>query len=564
MTWIGGIFSKVNMSQDDLRKKLAVMMETVCPANEPSTCAYPPCISSILDDVHGRALVKVSVPIDGTPPEHVSTDYPEGPTLICDGHLYDFRNPESKLSRVQHRVNQTTAESLAHLLADLPGSLEQKVRRASTCLDGDYALAVGDTDRIVISRDSSGTRPLYFGENKEFSAFASNKKPLWNIGLDEVRPLRAGMLAVFDHEGVRVKKASPLCRKAIDIKSMTRAVNAYEQALYSAVRKRLAVVNRIRRVGVLLSGGVDSCLLAKLVRDAAPDLGIETIVYSVGLPGSPDVNFAREFARELGVKHEVKTLTIDEVEQYIPKVIEAIEDSDFVQVETGIGLYAALEMASHDGVKGVFSGQGPDELWGGYSWYPKVLGKDGRHELCRRMWDDFTRVDIETLDRENKIAMAHGVELFFPYLDTKVVNVAMSVASELKVTAEEDRLGKHPHRQLAIQMGVSEKYANREKLAIQHGTGIHGLLDDIARKNGFDPSLVKNIGYKSVEITAEKMGSSARYGYRYIDKKLWQVPQYVQLFLHALAYRKGLLDKSVRDRVGYFADKARLSSRALA
>ena len=176
------------------------------------------------------------------------------------------------------------------------------------------------------------------------------------------------------------------------------------------------------------------------------------------------------------------------------------------------------------------------------------------------MWDDFTRADIETLDRENKIAMAHGVELLFPYLDTEVVNVAMSVASELKVTSEEDRLGKHPHRQLAVKMGISEKYANREKLAIQHGTGIHGVLDDIARRNGFDPDLVKDIGYKSEEITSEKMGSSARYGYRYTKKKLWQVPQHIQLFLHALAYRKGSLNKSVRDRVGYFLEKARLSS----
>ncbi|MDH4269242.1 MAG: hypothetical protein OEV52_02930, partial [Dehalococcoidia bacterium] len=107
-------------------------------------------------------------------------------------------------------------------------------------------------------------------------------------------------------------------------------------------------------------------------------------------------------------------------------------------------------------------------------------------------------------------------------------------------------------------MGIPEKYANREKLAIQHGTGIHGVLDNIARKNGFDPSLVKDIGYKSEKITTEKMGSSARYGYRYIDKKLWQVPQQVQLFLHALAYRKGLLDKSVRDRVGYFLERAGL------
>jgi asparagine synthase (glutamine-hydrolysing) len=157
--------------------------------------------------------------------------------------------------------------------------------------------------------------------------------------------------------------------------------------------------------------------------------------------------------------------------------------------------------------------------------------------------------------------MAHGVELFFPYLDTEVVNLAISVASKLKVTSEKDHLGKHPHRQLAIKTGIPEKYANRKKLAIQHGTGIHGVLDNIARKNGFDPSLVKDIGYKSEKITTEKTGSSARYGYRYIDKKLWQVPQHVQLFLHVLAYRKGLLDKSVRDRVGYFAEKARFSSR---
>ncbi len=563
MAWIGGIFSKVNTSQTKLREKLALMIETACPTNECSAIVSTRCISSVLDDVHGQVIVQVSVPIEGMPSEHVYTDYQEKPALIYDGHLYDFRNVESDLSRVQHRVNETAAESLARLLAELPGNLEQKVKRTLTGLDGDYALAVSNTDQIVISRNSLGTKPLYFAENNDFSAFASNKKPLWKIGLDEVRPLRAGMLAVLDREEVSVKKALPFYKKKIEIKSMAEAVDKYERALHLAVRKRLATTSHLRKVGVLLSGGVDSCLIAKLIRDAASGLGMEAIAYTVGLPDSPDVNFAREFARELGMKHKTKILNIDMVEEYIPKVIEAIEDSDFVQVETGIGLYAAIDVASQDGIRVIFSGQGPDELWGGYTWYPKVLGRDGHRELCRRMWDDLTRADIETLDRENKIALMHGVELFFPYLDTEVVNIAMSVVSELKVTSEEDRLGKHPHRQLAIRMGISERYANREKLAIQHGTGIHGVLDNIARKNGFDPSLVKDIGYKSEEITTEKMGSSARYGYRYIDKKLWQVPQHVQLFLHALAYRKGLLDRSVRDRVGYFAEKARLSFRVL-
>jgi asparagine synthase (glutamine-hydrolysing) len=563
MTWIGGIFSKVNMSQGELRKKLAIMMETICPADEPSAVVYPRCLSSIFDDAHRRALAKVSSLVEEIPPEHVYTDYQEKIALLYDGHLYDFRSTGAKLSQSRHKINETVAESLVHLLAELPGTLEQKVKRALIGLDGDYALAVSDTDQIVISRNSLGTKPLYFAENNESSAFASNKKPLWKIGLGEVRPLRAGMLAIFNSHGIRLKEAFPFRKKEIEIEDMAQAVNAYEQALCSAMRKRLAEMNYVHKVGVLLSGGVDSCLIAKLIHDAASALEMEIIAYTAGLPDSPDVNCAREFARELGIKHKMKILSIDGVEKYIPRVIEAIEDSDFVQIETGIGLYAAIDMASQDGIRVIFSGQGPDELWGGYNWYPKVLGKDGRQKLCRRMWDDFARADIETLDRENKIAMAHGVELLFPYLDTEVVNVAMSVASELKVTSEEDRLGKHPHRQLAITMGVSEKYANREKLAIQHGTGIHGVLDDIARRNGFDSALVKDIGYKSEEITTAKMGSSARYGYRYTGKKLWQVPQHVQLFLHALAYGKGLLDKSVRDRVGYFLEKARLSSRVL-
>ena len=80
MTWIGGLFSKVNMSQGELRKKLALIMETACPANEASAVVYTPCINSILDDAHGQTLVKVSLPVEGTPKEHVYTDYPKNLT----------------------------------------------------------------------------------------------------------------------------------------------------------------------------------------------------------------------------------------------------------------------------------------------------------------------------------------------------------------------------------------------------------------------------------------------------------------------------------------------------
>jgi len=562
MAWIGGIFSKVDTTQDELRRKLAVMVETACPANGPSAVAHPYCMCSVFDDVHGQALVQLSIAAEGTQSEDLYTDCREKPVFIYDGHLYSLTDTGSGLSRFQDTVHDTTPQSLVHLLSQLPGNLEHKVRRALLGLDGDYALAIHDSDQTVLSRNSLGIKPLYFAENSRLIAFASNKKPLWRIGLAEVKPLRAGMLAVFDHGEVNMKKAWPFRKREVTIKDMPQAVDAYGQALRSAVRKRLARTQHLGKLGVLLSGGVDSCLMAKLVRDVASSLGTDITLYTAGLPDSPDVKFAREFARELDITHQLKILTIHEVEEYIPRVIEAIEDSDFVQVETGIGLYAAIDMANQDGINVLFSGQGPDELWGGYNWYPDVLGRDGRQELFRRMWDDFTRADIETLDRENKIALAHDIELLFPYLDTDVVNVAMAVASELKVTSKEDHLGKHPHRQLAVKLGVPGKYANRGKFAIQHGAGIHGVLDDIARKNGFDTALVKHIAYKNDEITKEKMGSSSRYGYRYMAKELWQVPQHVQFFFHALAYKQGVLDKPVRNRVGHFLKKTELSSKS--
>jgi len=561
MAWIGGISSKTNMSRHQLKRKLAVMTEAACPPKRPSTVDYSHCTSSIFDDQRGHALAQISVCSEGTRPEQVRADSRDKPALIYDGHLHDLKKVDPNPGEVDNTLDRMVADSLVGLLAILPGNLGQRTKRALPSLYGDYALALGDIDSIVISRNSLGTKPLYFAENSKLVAFASNKKPLWRIGLAEVRPLRAGVLAIFDRGGVHIKKASPFHKREVTIRDMAQAVDTYEKALRSAVRKRLAGTNHTHKLGVLLSGGVDSCLIARLICDTASSLGADVIAYTAGLPDSPDVKSARGFARELDIKHRVKILTTHEVEEHIPGVIEAIEDSDFVQVETGIGLYAAMEMASRDGVSILFSGQGPDELWGGYNWYPCVLGKDGRQRLGRRMWDDFTRADIETLDRENKIALAHGIDLLFPYLDTEVADVAMSVASELKVTSEDDRLGKHPHRQLATTIGIPEEYANREKLAIQHGTGIHGVLDDIARKNGFDPALVKHIGYKSDKITTEKMGSSSRYGYRYMAKELWQVPQHVQLFLHVLACKQGLLDKSVRDRIGYFLEKADLSFR---
>jgi len=504
----------------------------------------------------GQALGQVSFATREQPIERPSFGSNGNLTVVYEGNLYNSQELRSNLA-LDHRLSTgSAAEIAAHLLEEkYQGDLGMALKQVAPMLDGAYCLAANDGKKVVVMRDCAGLRPVFYAENSEVTAFASRKTALWEIGLRNVKPLRAGMLASFGKEGIRIDEAWPLRKMGIKvvIDDSTTAVDSYCTLLKAAVEKRLHNVNW---VGVLVSGGVDSCLIAKLVSDIAAEKGIEVTAYTAGVYGATDIEYAQHFAQELGLSHKVRRLRQDEIESYISQVTCAVEERDPVQIEAGIGVYAAVEMASQNGLKVIFSGQGPDELWGGYSWYPEVVAKDGYEGLQRRMWGDLQRADIETLDRGNRIALAHGVEEVFPYVDTDVIKLAMSISPRLKVTSAEDNLGKHPHREAAKRLGIPVQYADRGKDAAQHGTGIHDTLDAIARKNGFTPELVVHIGYKSEEISEQKLASSTRYGYRYAERALWQIPDHVQFFFDSLAYKNNLLNEAERSRIERFLRKA--------
>jgi asparagine synthase (glutamine-hydrolysing) len=477
-------------------------------------------------------------------------------SVLCEGNLYNSENLRLSLTSKQKPASGSASEIVANLLAErYQGNLIESLKQVSPVLDGEFCLAASDGKQVVLMRDTAGLRPAFYAENNQLLAFASRKTVLWEIGLRNVRPLRAGMVASFDKDGIILDEAYPLSKINIQvtITDLVEAVESYCPLLKAAVEKRL---HNVKRVAALVSGGVDSCLIAKLVSDMSAMRGIELTIYTAGVEGATDIEYAERFAQDLGLKHKVRRLSQDEIESYIPRVAAVVEERDLVQIEAGIGVYAAVEMASQDGFKVIFSGQGPDELWGGYSWYPQVIAKDGYDGLLENMWGDLERADIETFDRENRIAMAHGVEKVFPYTDIELVKLAMSVSPQLKITSAEDKVGKCPHREAAKKLGLPAQYADRAKDAAQHGTGIHSTLDAIARKNGFTPELVERVGYDSDEVSQEKLASSTRYGYLYAEKELWQTPQHVQFFFDSVAYRSNLLNKGERSSIEQFLKKA--------
>jgi len=496
-----------------------------------------------------QVLAQLSLPLGVRPLEQPYFGVSEGTVLLYEGELYNSEELSTKLD-MKYSLSRNS-ELVACLLRREQGTLTTRAKSVLDVLDGSYVLVIEESGETVIARDPMGTKPVYLASDAGVLAFASNKRPLWQIGMSNVVPLRAGTMAIVDETGVKIENVFSLVDEQSKINDLSMAVDCYQKALVLSVEKRLVDVSE---VGLLLSGGVDSCLLAKLLADLAIERGINVVAYTVGVRGSEDVDNARAFAQEIGVDCRVRELDISEVEDYIPDVIETVEERDFVQVEAGIGIYAATEMAGQDGIEVMFSGQGPDELWGGYEWYPKILEAEGYSGLCQRMRDDLNRADVETLDRENKIAMVHGMEMRFPYVDPAVVDLAINVAPELKVDSP-DSLGKIVHRALACEIGLPEGYAYRPKNAAQHGIGVHSVLKHVAAKNGFDDELVASLGYSSDKITLEKLGSSSRYGYKYADESMWQVSQPVQFFLDVTAYEHGLLNEAERTRIEKFVER---------
>jgi asparagine synthase (glutamine-hydrolysing) len=477
-------------------------------------------------------------------------------SVLYEGNLYNREELSTYIQSNHELAVECAAEIVAHLLEEnYRGDLATALKLVAPELDGAHCLAVSDGQQVIIMRDSAGLRPLFYAENGELRAFASMKKALWKIGLRNVKPLRTGKLTSLTEDVIITNEVQPLGKKETKavMDDSTIIIDSYCALLKKAVEKRLQNINK---VGVLVSGGVDSCLIAKLVADVAADRGIEVTAYTAGVYGATDVEYAERFAREFGLKHKVRSLNEGAIESYIPQVINSVEERDMVQIEAGIGVYAALEMAARDGINVIFSGQGPDELWGGYSWYPQVIASEGYEGLEERMLDDLARSDLETLDRENRLAMAHGVEKVFPYIDAEVIKLAMSVSPRIKITSDQDKVGKRPHREAAKRLGLPSQYADRSKDAAQHGTGIHDTLDAIARKYDFTLDLVNRIGYRSELVSDEKLASSTRYGYQYAEKELWETLEHVQFFLDALAYKCDLLNEAERGKIEMFLKKA--------
>ncbi|NOZ58483.1 MAG: asparagine synthetase B, partial [Euryarchaeota archaeon] len=329
--------------------------------------------------------------------------------LVSNGEVYNHR-----ALKEEHALSFSTGSDCEAILRMVEehyrGDLLSAVAKALPELDGEFAFAVTDGRAIALARDLLGTKPLYFSRR----AFASEKKALWGSG-EEAACLSPGQVLCLSPEGVRRRRVERFRRR-----SLASPEEELASALVEAVRKR---AGHVKRFGVLFSGGVDSALVARI----CADLGYEPRLYAVAMPGSLDARRLRiERFSELEVV--LREVAPDELEAAIDPVLYAIEEPSPLKLAIALPVFLAAEEAKAAGEKVLLTGQGSDELFAGYARY-EALGS----ALDEALRQDVEKLHCTNLERDDKAAMAAQVELLHPYLDRRVVEVALSTPAELKI-----------------------------------------------------------------------------------------------------------------------------------
>jgi len=479
------------------------------------------------------------------------------PFVSCDkklvlehnGEIYNYKEIRKNLSAHHTFTTSTDSEVIVHLLEDhyhkTEGNLIEAIKRTVAQLDGIYVLAIREqsTGDIVLVRDGIGVRQIYYGESSDFIAFASERKALWKIAMsDQIKRLLPGYALVISHKDGSSNIRTTLFPISVNTKKSIRekysilytdidsAVNAYSDTLIESMRKR---VSDFKRIGIVFSGGIDSVIVAYLAKQMAP----EVVCYTSGIKDSSDILNSLDIAEKLDLKLEVEQMTEFDVENTIPKIINIIEDDNMGQVEVAIPIYGAVKLAHEQGIRVMLTGQGADELFGGYSWYSKIVKKHGYEKIQGYLIEDIKLLYKETLEREDKITMSQSIELREPFLDTNLIDTVLRIDPRLNIQNNGnnyDNLGKRVHRKLAEKLGIPKEIAYRIKEAAQHGSGIHNTLNALAIKNGFTESKVDS-SYLDKLKNRELIGSSQRYGHLFEKEQIWSLEPHIQMYLENIS-----------------------------
>lgn len=383
--------------------------------NHFQNCAFGFHRLAIVDDLNGMQPMRI-------------VQYPHI-WMIYNGEIYNYKQLGEKFD-LKYQTN-CDGESLIHLYAK--GGIEFMCEQ----LYGVFGFILFDTQKqsIFCGRDTFGVRPVFrVFTDDGILAVCSEAKGLLSIQFNNTtKTSKIEAVKPGSYEEYKIEKNGNLAGKVSFVKAQKyHAIGTYPkydvnvsltEDVYENIRRTLINAVRMRlmshrRIGCLLSGGLDSSLVTGLLVQEARKAGINYPIqtFSIGMgEESPDVLAARKVAEHLKTEHHEVIFTAEDAIKSIPDVIKSLESYDVTTIRASIGMYLISKYIKEktDTVV-IFSGEGSDEIAQGYIYFYKAPTPEEGHEESLRLCNDLYLFDVLRGDRTTA---AHGLELRVPFLD---------------------------------------------------------------------------------------------------------------------------------------------------
>ena len=357
--------------------------------------------------------------------------------LICNGEIYNYKE-------LKERFNFTfKTDSDCEIILHLYNLLGADCVRV---LDGVFSFVLYDIEKqeVLIGRDPLGVRPLFisymfdglFGFSSDVKPLLFNKEYRKIKSINQITPGSFMILKNYTNKYIVYKQ-----EKYYDITNNSKILdfpyfygkNFYMAQLYdrllNSVKKR--VENCERPIACLLSGGLDSSIIAALVnRFYKEKTGNSVETYSIGLEGSEDLKYSSIVSNHIKSKHTQIIFKNEDFVRSIPDVIRDIESYDTTTVRASVGNWnIGKYISEHSEAKVVFNGDGADELMGGYLYFHLCPNDTEFDNECRRLLDNISYFDVL---RSDKGISSHGLEPRTPFLDKELVKFYLSIPKEYR------------------------------------------------------------------------------------------------------------------------------------
>ena len=408
--------------------------------------------------------------------------------MVHNGEVYNHQELRDGILKEHTFRTKSDSEVIVHLYEEFGYDFCDKI-------DGDFAFVVIDGDDYMAARDPLGVKPLYYGLDErgriyfssEMKAIADQCKTFSTFPPGHYYTAKTGFVKYYKPEYEYYAKAD----QALDFELI-------RSTLTEATRKRLMADVPI---GVLLSGGLDSSLTSAIASRLLNEQGKKLHSFSIGLDtDSPDAIAAKKVADFLGTEHHEIHFTVEDGIQILDQLIWQLETYDVTSVRASVPMFFLSKAITDLGVKVVLSGEGADEIFGGYLYFRNApTAEDFQKETIERVQKLFTA----DLLRADKSTMSHGLEARVPYLDKEFLNVAVRIKPEEKQPKNYEGIEKYILRKAfdtAEDPYLPAEVLWRQKEQFSDGVG-YNWIDQL-------------IEYCATQVTDEQLeGASAEFPY---------------------------------------------------